>query len=418
MRPGATCAVVAGLLAFAAPAAAQAPGPAKPQTQSLDSEAPPGAPPHWLPNERWVMQHWLPFDEARLYALLHSSRGEVWRWLRDDTRTLAGLARERGWEPQDLARALVAPWKGHLDQPSRLALLQSRALRVLTQGHLSQHILFHSLHQNAIPDNSPAIFGVASREEFQTLRRSELSPLQICRLNGLSRSHAATSAEQTLRGMLERGVRGQAIPESQARRLLARQLRQLPRWLQQTRYNGPPPLKRPRASIATAANFSNNAAVSADGSQVAWEGYEAKLATVKRRGEIGVLASGPGGTIVRVSTPSTGLFDSPHSAYNPSLSANGRWVAFEAAAGNLNFAKRYGEMQIFVRDLASGRTREISPTGVPASYYNPAISGDGRVVADESSSSQGGALELIVSDRRGGGARLVPHPLFLCQVGG
>jgi Tol biopolymer transport system component len=131
-----------------------------------------------------------------------------------------------------------------------------------------------------------------------------------------------------------------------------------------------------------------------------------------------VLASGPGGTIVRVSSPSTGLFDSPHSAYNPSLSANGRWVAFEAAAGNLNFAKRYGEMQIFVRDLASGRTREISPTGVPASYYNPAISGDGRVVADESSSSQGGALELIVSDRRGGGARLVPHPLLLCQVGG
>jgi hypothetical protein len=105
MRPGATCAVVAGLLAFAAPAAAQAPGPAKPQTQSLDSEAPPGAPPHWLPNERWVMQHWLPFDEARLYALLHSSRGEVWRWLRDDTRTLADLARERGWDPQDLARA-------------------------------------------------------------------------------------------------------------------------------------------------------------------------------------------------------------------------------------------------------------------------------------------------------------------------
>jgi Tol biopolymer transport system component len=401
------CAVIAGLLLLAAPAAAQAP--AKPQTTSLDSEAPAGAPPHWLPNEAWVMQHWLPFDEERLYSLLHSSRGEVWRWLRDDTRNLAGLARERGWQPEALARELVAPWRGKLSDPSRLALLQSRALRVLTQGHLSQHIFFHSLHQNAIPDNAPAIFGVASREEFQTLRRSELSPVQICRLNGLSRSHAATTAEQTLRSMLERGVHGQAIPQSQADRLLARQLRQLPRWLQQTRYNGPPPLKRPRASTATAANFSNNAVVSADGSRVAWEGYEAKLAIVKKRGEIGVVASGPAG-LERVSTPAAGLFDSPHSAYNPALSANGRWVAFEAAAGNLNFAKRYGQMQIFVRDLASGRTATISPSGVPASFYNPAISGDGRLVAYESSSSRGGALGLLVSDRRRGTLARVPHP--------
>jgi Tol biopolymer transport system component len=401
------CAVIAGLLLLVTPAAAQAP--AKPQTASLDSEAPPGSPPHWLPNEAWVMQHWLPFDEERLYSLLHSSRGEVWRWLRDDTRSLAGLARERGWQPEALARELVAPWRGKLADPSRLALLQSRALRVLTQGHLSQHILFHSLHQNAIPDNAPAIFGVASREEFQTLRRSELSPLQICRLNGLSRSHAATSAEQTLRSMLERGVHGQAIPQSQADRLIARQLRQLPRWLQQTRYNGPPPLKRPRASTATAANFSNNAVVSADGSRIAWEGYEAKLAIVKKRGEIAVVASGPAG-LEQVSTPSAGLFDSPHSAYNPALSANGRWVAFEAAAGNLNFAKRYGEMQIFVRDLASGRTVTISPGGVPASFYNPAISGDGRLVAYESSSSRGGALGLLVSDRRRGTVSRVPQP--------
>ena len=402
------CAVIAGLLLLATSAAAQ--GPAKPQTTSLDSEAPAGAPPHWLPNEAWVMQHWLPFDEERLYALLHSSRGEVWGWLRDDTRNLAALARQRGWQPEALARQLVAPWRGKLEDPSRLALLQSRALRVLTQGHLSQHIFFHSLHQNAIPDNAPAIFGVASREEFQTLRRSELSPVQICRLNGLSRSHAATSAEQTLRAMLERGVRGQAIPQSQADRLLARQLRQLPRWLQQTRYNGPPPLKRPRASTATAANFSNNAVVSADGSRIAWEGYEAKLAIVKRRGEIAVLASGPAGAPVRVSSPAAALVGGPQSAYNPALSANGRWVAYEAAAGNLNFAKRYGEMQIFVRDLASGRTASISPAGIPASFYNPAISGDGRLVAYESSSSRGGALGLLVSDRRRGTLVHVPRP--------
>jgi Tol biopolymer transport system component len=112
---------------------------------------------------------------------------------------------------------------------------------------------------------------------------------------------------------------------------------------------------------------------------------------------------------VRVSAPAA-LVGGPQSAYNPALSANGRWVAYEAAAGNLNFAKRYGEMQIFLRDLASGRTATISPGRVPASFYNPAISADGRLVAYESSSSRGGALGLLVSDRRQGTLARMPHP--------
>ena len=175
-------------------------------------------------------------------------------------------------------------------EPERLALLESRALRTLTQGHLSQHMFFHSLHQDAIPDAAPAIFGT-STTRFRYLRRSELSPLMICRLNGKSRAHAQETAEKTLRAMVARGVRGQAIPASQAQRLLARQLRQVPRWLQQTRYNGPPPLKQPRGSIATASNYSNNAAFAADGVHLAYEAYEAKLAIAKTRGEISVVAA-------------------------------------------------------------------------------------------------------------------------------
>src|SRR4051812_769414 len=202
---------------MAAPARAQ-------QTTSLDSEAPPGSPPHWLPNETWVMQHWLPYDETRLYSLMNVTRGDIWRWLRDDTRNLAGLAALHGWKAEDLARELVAPWHGKLRDPARLALLESRALRTLTQGHLSQHIFFHSLHQEAIPSAAPEIFGT-STTRFRFLRRSELSPLMICRLNGKSRAHAQEAAEQTLRAMAARGVRGQAIPAAQAQRLLARQLR-------------------------------------------------------------------------------------------------------------------------------------------------------------------------------------------------
>jgi hypothetical protein len=85
-------------------------------------------------------------------------------------------------------------------------------------------------------------------------------------------------------------VRHQVVPAAQARRLLARQLHQLPRWLQQTRYNGPPPLVSPRDSPATASNYSNNAALSWNGRQVVFESYEAKLAIAKSRGEIAVMA--------------------------------------------------------------------------------------------------------------------------------
>jgi Tol biopolymer transport system component len=409
-----TALILVALAIAAAPAAAQVQLPAKPQIASLDSDAPPGAPPHWLPGEPWVMQHWLPYDERRLYSLLGVDRGVIWRQLRDDTRTLAQLARERGWEPQALAHELVAPWRGQLRDPGRLALLEKRALRTLTQGHLSQHLFFHSLHQEAIPSHATQIFGVASRSEWSALRRSELSPLQICRLNGLPRGHVQEQAAATLREYAAMGVARQAIPPAQAARLLSRQLRQLPRWLQQTRYNGPPPLVSPRSSPATASNYSNNAALSGDGRRVVFESYQAKLAIAKRLGEIAVMARavGAGAPPVLASGPSP----DPRSNYNPALSADGRWVAFESALGNLNFAKRYGRMEILARDLRSGRTIRVShppDLAISRSAYNPTISGDGRLIAYEAydrPDEPGGGTRVVVRDLRNGREHAVPAP--------
>ena len=407
--------LILALLAFAAtPAVAQVQLPAQPQTASLDSDAPPGSPPHWLPGEQWVMQHWLPYDEQRLYSLLGVDRGVIWRYLRDDTRNLAQLAQERGWEPAELARELVAPWRGQLRDPDRLALLEQRALRTLTQGHLSQHLFFHSLHQEAIPTHATRIFGVASRAEWSTLRRSELSPLQICRLNGLPRGHAQEQAAATLRAYADKGVARQSIPAAQAERLLSRQLRQLPRWLQQTRYNGPPPLHTPRSSPATASNYSNNAALSGDGREVVFESYQAKLAVAKRVGEIAVMARAVGAA----SPPAvaSGETADPRSNYNPALSADGRWVAFESALGNLNFAKRYGRMEVLARDLRSGRTIRVShppELTISRSAYNPTISGDGRLIAYEAydrPDEPGGHTRVVVRDVRSGREQAVPAP--------
>lgn len=86
--------------------------------------------------------------------------------------------------------------------------------------------------------------------------------------------------------------------------------------------------------------------------------------------------SGPGGA------------DGPVSAYNAALAGSGRFVAFEAAAGNENFAKRYGQMTVVMRDLTSGTSVAVSHEALPPdaptrTAYNPTISGDGRLVAFE-----------------------------------
>ena len=98
------------------------------------------------------------------------------------------------------------------------------------------------------------------------------------------------------------------------------------------------------------------------------------------------------------------------------MSADGRWVAFESAEGNLNFAKRYGEMNVFVRDLRHGRIYNVSdPLGVPGtrSAYNPSLSGDGRLVAYETY-EQGAATDtagdVVVRDVRTGRARTIQPP--------
>src|SRR4051812_31917194 len=164
----------------------KAPPPGKPiVTRSPDSAAPRGAAAHWLPPEAWVYNHWLPYDETRLYRLVGITRRQLWRQLRDDRRTLAQLAARHGWpDPRRLAAALVAPERGRVGA-RRAAELEARALRTITQGHLAQHVFFHSLHQFAIASEAPDMFGV-SDVEFRALRRSELSPLAIARLDGRS----------------------------------------------------------------------------------------------------------------------------------------------------------------------------------------------------------------------------------------
>lgn len=74
----------------------------------------------------------------------------------------------------------------------------------------------------------------------------------------------------------------------------------------------------------------------------------------------------------------------PCSSFNPSLSADGRRVAYELSAGNTTFAKRYGNVRVAVGDL--GTRSAWTVPGIPgtdSTAYAPALSATG--VASRSS---------------------------------
>ena len=236
--------------------------------------------------------------------------------------------------------------------------LRRIAVRTLTQGHLAQHLFFHSLHQFAIPSEAPTIFGV-SDAQFRVLRRGEQSPLEIGRLHGRSPAQIERLSAAVLRERIRAGITSGAMTRRQGRLLLRRQLSQLPRWLAQVRYNGPPTTHN-GALVSKPRDYAANPALSADGARVVFEAYQQKLPLALSDGEISVASRAVAGAsrVLNASQPDARR-RTPRSAYNPSPSRDGRYVAFESAEGNLNFAKRYGQINVFVRDTVAGRTRRI-----------------------------------------------------------
>jgi Tol biopolymer transport system component len=386
MRRRAATVLLAALASLAVAASAPA---KKIVTHSPDSLAPKNAPAHWLPPEAWVYNHWLPYDEGRLYRVLGITRSELWQQLRDDRRTLAQLAARHGYRsPAKLAAKLVAPRASTVGDET-LRELRDRAERTITQGHLAQHVFFHSLHQFAIPSAAPDIFGVTDAR-FRELRRTELSPLAIGRLHGRLPGEVQAMSISVLLDRIDAGIGNGSMSAGQGEILLRRQLSQLPRWLDQQRYNGPP-LTSSGALLQIPADYASNPAISADGRYVAYEAYRQKLKLAIKLGEIAVLRtnldSGLTELISRVAPKGPNGFQ-PASAYNPSISGDGARVTYETSAGNQNFAKRYGQIGVMLCDLhgATKTTGIAEQAGGPAlsdskSGYNPVISGDGASVA-------------------------------------
>lgn len=199
-------------------------------TAARDSHAPPEAGTNWLPCEDWVMFHWLPYSERRLYRLLGSNEAAVREWLRDDDHhTLAQLFARRGIGVRSAATRLVAPVRGRVTK-GRYGELRSRARDTLTQGHLAQHVLFHYYHQPLVAVHARRLFGVAPIE-YRRLRLSGQSPAQIAAGHHRSPRRAKLGALALMRFAAAKGVREHSVPANQARRVMAIQRRGIDHWL-------------------------------------------------------------------------------------------------------------------------------------------------------------------------------------------
>ncbi len=147
--------------------------------------------------------------------------------------------------------------------------------------------------------------------------------------------------------------------------------------------------------ISTPSGTSNDPSISADGNVVA---FVSDAGGTIIRDEIGsgtqvYVRDVAAGVTTRVSAPpgagSGEQPDGPSSA--PSISADGRYVAFESSATNLVPGDKNGAADVFRKDRTSGTMTLVSVTSTGAqpkgSSGQAAISADGRVVAFASTAS-------------------------------
>jgi Tol biopolymer transport system component len=154
--------------------------------------------------------------------------------------------------------------------------------------------------------------------------------------------------------------------------------------------------------------------ISADGRYVAFDSGASNLVPGDSNNAQDVFVRDrENGTTERVSLASDGAEGNSASG-EPSLSADGRYVAFASFASNFASGDGNGTRDIFVRDRESGTTERVSvaSNGGEANGRSdaPSMSAGGRYVAFESIATNlvpgdsNIARDVFLHDRSGGGA--------------
>ncbi|WP_104108360.1 PD40 domain-containing protein [Nocardioides sp. 616] len=152
----------------------------------------------------------------------------------------------------------------------------------------------------------------------------------------------------------------------------------------------------------------SHSSISADGRFVAFESPESTLVPGDTHGPGDVFVRDlTTGVTTRVSV-ATGGAQANESSWKPAISSDGRFVTFESWASNLVPGDTY-DQDVFVHDRSTGVTRLASVgsagPGPGGSSYNPSVSADGRRVAFHSAATNlvsgdtNGVLDVFVWDR-------------------
>ncbi len=178
-----------------------------------------------------------------------------------------------------------------------------------------------------------------------------------------------------------------------------------------------------RVSVDSAGNQANgrssDPSISADGRYVAFQSEASDLVASDTNGTIDLFVHDRHtGMTTRVNVDSTGNQANGGST-DPSISADGRYVAFSSLASNLVAGDTNGAMDVFVHDRQMGTTSRVSvdsagnQSQVGNDYSSPAISADGRYVAFSSAAPDlvNGdgeyTYDVFVHDRQTGSTSLV-----------
>ena len=162
---------------------------------------------------------------------------------------------------------------------------------------------------------------------------------------------------------------------------------------------------------------SRDPSISSDGRYVAFESVATNLVNGDTNGKMDIFVHDrETEKTTRVSVRTNGVQGDGGSFY-PSISSDGRYVAYESEATNLVNGDTNGKMDIFVHDRQTGKTTRVSvrtnEVQSDGNSHYPSISSDGRYVAFYSNANNlvngdtNGKSDVFVHDREAGKTKRV-----------
>ena len=169
-----------------------------------------------------------------------------------------------------------------------------------------------------------------------------------------------------------------------------------------------------RVSVNSSGNQGNfgsiSAVISADGRFVAFESNASNLVAGDTNGTSDIFVHDRLTNTTSIASMNSTGDRANRSSFKPSISADGRFVAFDSLADNLAAADTNGTNDIFVRDRDTATTTRISVNsenqGADITSFNPAVSATGNVIAFDSF-----ATNLVPQDTNSSRDVFISHPV-------